>query len=59
MATRIVCNHTTCRHNYKSWCSKDKIELVWIPQEPKKKGDYLRPTEMACLQKEPVKSRGQ
>lgn len=49
MATRIICNHTTCKHNYKKWCCKDNIELAWIPR---KYADAK--ADMKCLNKEKV-----
>lgn len=27
MATRIVCNNTECRHNYRNWCALDTLKL--------------------------------
>ena len=47
MSTRIVCGHTTCKHNYKNWCSLRKIELAIVPS--KNDGDII------CLQKEKKK----
>jgi hypothetical protein len=30
MATKISCNNTLCKNNYKEWCSKKKIQTSYI-----------------------------